>query len=128
MPNKKIFALFIFFHSLVLCNASYGSQIICDTDVSDSANQLVINANDDPYAFTKIDLPGEFRLAGQYFPSLNKVKLFVYNNFKNRYVLLSAQEFEVSSKTCSSSFGKNLFYSEPFERELFFQCRHLCKE
>ena len=114
--------------SVLTCKVSYGVQIICDTDVSNSQNQLRIVPNDDVYAFSKIDLPGEFRLAGQYYPSRTKFKLYAYINSKDRYVLLSAQEFDVDPQTCSRNFGSNRVYGEPFERDLFFQCRQICND
>ena len=114
--------------SVLTCKVSYGVQIICDTDVSNSQNQLRIVPNDDVYAFSKIDLPGEFRLAGQYYPSRTKFKLYAYINSKDRYVLLSAQEFDVDPQACSRNFGSNRVYGEPFERDLFFQCRQICND
>jgi hypothetical protein len=55
--------------SVLTCKISYGVQIVCNTDVSNSQNQLRIEPNDDVYAFSKIDLDDGFRLAGQYYPS-----------------------------------------------------------
>jgi hypothetical protein len=114
--------------TFLVCKIAYGAQIVCDTDVSNSQAQLRIESNDDIYAFSKIDLPGGFRLAGQYLPSLSKFKLYTYINSKDRYVLLSAQEFIVDPKICAHSFGDNLVYGEPYERDLFFQCRQICKD
>lgn len=114
--------------SFLVCKVAYGVQIVCDTDVSNSQKQLRIEPNDDVYAFSKIDLDGGFRLAGQYYPSRTKFKLYVYVNSKDRYVLLSAQEFNVDPKACPHSFGDNRVYGEPYERDLFFQCRQICKD
>jgi hypothetical protein len=68
---------------LLTFNTAYGAQIVCDTDVSNSQSQLRIESNNDIYAVSKIDLPGGFRLAGQYLPSLAKFKLYIYVNSKN---------------------------------------------
>jgi hypothetical protein len=125
---KKTLTSLIIVISFLACNISYGVQIVCDTDVNNSQNQLRIVPNDDVYAFSKIDLDGGFRLAGQYYPSRTKLKLYAYVNSKNRYVLLSAQEFNVDPKACSRSFGDNRVYGEPYERELFFQCRQICND
>lgn len=123
---KKIFISSIVIVSLLTCRVAYGVQIVCDTDVSNSQNQLRILSSDDVYAFSKIDLPGGFRLAGQYLPGLTKFKLYAYINSKDRYVLLSAQEFDVDPKACFRNFGANLVYGEPYERDLSFQCRQIC--
>jgi hypothetical protein len=125
---KKTLISLIVVTSFFICKFSYGVQIVCDTDVSNSQNQLRIEPNDDVYAFSKIDLDGGFRLAGQYYPSRTKFKLYVYVNSKDRYVLLSAQEFHVDPKACPHSFGDNRVYGEPYERDLFFQCRQICKD
>ena len=61
---KKIFSSLVVIMSVLTCKVSYGVQIVCDTDVSNSQNQLRIVPNDDVYAFSKIDLAGGFRLAG----------------------------------------------------------------
>jgi hypothetical protein len=125
---KKHLISLIFSVCLFAFNIAYGAQIVCDTNVSNSQSQLLIESNDDIYAVSKIDLPGGFRLAGQYLPSLAKFKLYIYVNSKDRYVLLSAQEFIIDPKACSRSFGDNLVYGEPYERDLFFQCRQICKD
>lgn len=125
---KKTLTSLIVVISFMACKISYGVQIVCDTDVNNSQNQLRIVPNDDVYAFSKIDLDGGFRLAGQYYPSRTKLKLYAYVNSKNRYVLLSAQEFNVDPKACSRSFGDNRVYGESYERELFFQCRQICND
>jgi hypothetical protein len=125
---KKILTSLIVVTGFLVCQFSYGVQIVCDTDVNNSQNQLRIVPNDDVYAFSKIDLDGGFRLAGQYYPSRTKFKLYAYVNSKDRYVLLSAQEFTVDPKACSRSFGDNRIYGEPYERELFFQCRQICND
>jgi hypothetical protein len=118
--TKRIFTSLLVITSFLICKTSYGVQIVCDTDVSNSQNQLRIEPSDDIYTFSKIDLPGGFRLAGQYYPSRTKFKLYTYINSKDRYVLLSAQEFVVDPKACSRSFGDNRVYGEPYERDLFF--------
>jgi hypothetical protein len=112
--------------SLLACKISEGVQIVCDTDVSNSQMKLRIEPNNDVYAFSKINLSGGFRLAGQYFPKRNKFKLYAYIDSKDRYVLLTAQEFDIDPKNCSRNFGDNRVYGEPYERELFFQCRQVC--
>ena len=125
---KKIFTSLILITSFLVCKTSYGVQIVCDTDVSNSQNQLRIEPNDDVYSFSKIDLAGGFRLAGQYYPSRTKFKLYAYIDSKDRYVLVSAQEFNVDPKDCSRNFGDNRVYGEPYERDLFFQCRQICND
>jgi hypothetical protein len=125
---QKITTSLIVIIAFLVCKIAYGVQIVCDTDVSNSQNQLRIEPNDDVYAFSKIDLPGDFRLAGQYYPGRSKFKLYAYVNSKDRYVLISAQEFEVDPKACSRNFGDNRIYGGSYERDLFFQCRQICND
>lgn len=127
MTNFRLLATLAFFLFIFTHSPSYGASIVCETDVYDTRDQLVIESNNDIYAVSKIDLQAGFRLAGQFLPELNKFKLYAYTYSKDRYVLLIAQEFDVSEKTCQHSFGKNLVYGEPYEQELFFQCYQACK-
>jgi len=127
MAHKKLIVFLGVFCAMILCRVCHGAKIVCDTDTSNLTNQLLIVPNDDVYTFSTIDVSPAFRLSGQYLPSLNKFKLFAYSYSKDRHVLLSAQEFEITPRMCSSNFGKNLVYGEPYERELFFQCRYICE-
>jgi|CryBogDrversion2_7_1035282.scaffolds.fasta_scaffold10202_1 hypothetical protein len=124
---------FKFVANLVFCTLAlsnqltFGVQIVCNTDVSNTRAQLVIQSTNDIYSISKIDLSSGFRLAGQYLPNVNKFKLYVYDYSKDRHVLLSTQEFDINPKSCEQSFGKNRVYGEPYERELYFQCHQDCK-
>ena len=126
MAPVKFIVFFVFFASSVVSTVSYGAQIVCDTDVSNTQSRLVFKSTDDVYDFSKIDLPSGFRLAGQYLAKLNKLKLYVYDYSKDRHVLLNAQEFDVNPRSCEQDFGKNRVYGEPYERELSFQCHQDC--
>jgi len=128
MITRNLLAPLVFTSMMISSHLCHGAKIICDTDASDLTNQLIVAPNDDLYSFATINLEPSFRLSGQYLPSLNKFKLYAYSHSKERYVLLSAQEFEITPEMCSRSFGKNLVYSEPYERELFFQCRYVCQD
>ena len=128
MVHQKLLVFLGFFYAMISCSICHGAKIVCDTDTNNLTNQLVILPNDDVYAFSTIDVSPAFRLSGQYLPNLNKFKVFAYSYSKDRHVLLSAQEFEITPGMCSSNFGKNLVYGEPYERELFFQCRYVCKD
>lgn len=126
MATIKLQAFLVLFAIAMVGNISYAAQIACDIDVSNSQAQLLINPSNDLYEFSKIDTAGDFRFSGQYLPSLHKFKTYVYHKIKNKYVLVSAQEFSDVQETCSRDFGVNRIYGGPYERELFFQCRQVC--
>lgn len=109
-------------------SASYAAQIICSIDISNSQYKLTIKPSDDVYQFSKIDTAGDFRFMAQYLPSLQKFKTYVYHNSKNRFVLLSQQEFTLNPAQCQQDFGRNRIYGSAYEREFFFQCSQICKE
>lgn len=125
--RRKLINLIIFItmgHSPI----SHGAQIFCDIDFEDGKNQLRIEPDNDIYKVSTIDLSGRFRFSGQYLPVLNKFKVNTYYNSKDRYVLIVAQEHYVSSSTCDHNFGVNRVYGGPYERDLYFQCRHICNQ
>lgn len=126
MATIKSQAVFAFLAAVVASNNAYTAQIACDIDVSNSQAQLLINPSDDLYVFSKIDTAGDFRVSGQYLPSFHKFKIYVYHKIKNKYVLLSAQEYSDVQETCPRDFGVNRIYGGSFERELFFQCHQTC--
>lgn len=107
---------------------SHGKQIICDIDVSDSQYNLAIKPSTDVYDFFKIDTAGDFRFVAQYLPELGKFKTYVYHNSKNRFVLISAQEFFINPNMCTKDFGRTRIYASSYERELFFKCSQLCND
>ncbi len=102
------------------------NEIVCTFDVNDIEQQFVIHPKNDIYHSYKIDLPGGFRFAGQYLSDLNKFKAYIYHTPKSRYVLLTLQEFNISTKSCPESFGRHRVYDSSDERELFFQCERKC--
>ena len=110
----------------MVTSTALAQQINCVFDVNDSRHALAIQENDDVYAVHKIDLPGEFRFAGQWLPSLNKFKSYVYHTPGDRYVLLALQEFEVLKTSCPQDFGRHRVYDGANERELFFHCNKSC--
>jgi len=109
-------------------NYAYGSKIICDFNLNNEQNQLIIKLDDDIYHFYKINLSERFRVSGQYLSQQNKFKLYVYTFSKERYVLLNAQEFVLSKDICSRDFGRNRVYGDIRERELIMQCIQVCED
>jgi hypothetical protein len=107
--------------------ATLAANIVCDLEVSNSSQRLVIRPTSDIYAVEKIDLPGGFRFSGQYLPVAGKFKTYTYTYSKNRYVLLTSQEFN-ATEFCQSDFGQNRVYAGAYERELFFQCKQICAD
>lgn len=129
-----------------LANQIIANQITCTFDVNDVTKQLLIQPSNDVFQMTSIDLPGGFRFSGQYLTGLKegdfKFKAYTYHTPKDRYVLLSLQEFsgkqsskhpsDQSSKqsskhsTCSQDFGRHRVYDSSDERELYFHCTKVC--
>lgn len=117
------------FCALVLASSiSYGAQILCNIDISNSQYKLAVKPSDDVYVFSKIDTAGDFRFMAQYLPGLQKFKTYVYHNSKSRFVLLSQQEFTLDPAQCQKDFGRNRIYGSAYEREFLFQCDQVCKD
>lgn len=128
MALIKFLAFFTFCYTITIANNSYSAQIYCDIDVSDSQYKIAIKPSNDVYDFAKIDTAGDFRFMAQYLPSLSKFKTFVYHNAKNRFVLISMQEFVIDQGICSKDFGHTRIYASSYEREFFFKCIQLCND
>jgi hypothetical protein len=87
----------------------------------------------DPYEVTSIDLGGGFRFSSQFLSDSNKLKTFVYQQSKGRYVLIHAGEYRVAEGLCDQDedmpgWGLNRVYSAQLERELTFQCKLVCNQ
>lgn len=114
--------------SIMASQAVHADTITCRFDVNDVRLSLHVRPQEDIYTFQKIDLPGDFRFAGQWLPALNKFKAYVYHTPNSRYVLLTMQEFEVSKPACRQDFGRHRVYDGANERELYFHCSMSCQD
>lgn len=128
MAIIKFLTFSTIFYTIVASSNSYGAQIYCEIDVSDSQYKLAVKPSTDVYDFSKIDTAGDFRFMAQYLPELGKFKTYVYHNSKNRFVLISAQEFVINQGMCLKDFGRTRIYASSFEREFFFKCNQLCND
>ena len=126
MVSKKILLRIAACCGLIVSTASQCAEVVCDIDVSGSQLRLVVPPNDDIYSLSRVDTPGDFRFAAQYLPALDKFKTYVYGRPKDKFVLLSAQEFLIKPGNCSGDFGRNRLYGMPYEGEFFYQCRLVC--
>ncbi len=105
-------------------------DLICEIEYASEVTSLKPAASFDPYEITKADLPGNFRFSAQHLLGGNKLKTFVYHYAKERYILIHAAEYRVEETDCKRyehGFGLNKVYSAHMERELFFQCRSVCR-
>ena len=114
--------------ALVMSRASHAETITCRFDVNDARLSLDIRPQQDIHSFQKIDLPGDFRFAGQWLPALDKFKAYVYHTPNSRYVLLTMQEFEMNERACQQDFGRHRVYDGANERELYFHCSKSCRD
>ena len=114
--------------SMMMSRSSHADTVTCRFDVNDVRLSLEVHPQQDIYAFQKIDLPGDFRFAGQWLPALDKFKAYVYHTPNSRYVLLTMQEFELSKRACRQDFGRHRVYDGANERELYFHCRMTCQD
>lgn len=128
MHRNLFFLTTLLMLSMVVNRAVHADTITCRFDVNDVRLSLDIRPQQDIYAFQKIDLPGDFRFAGQWLPELNKFKAYVYHTPSSRYVLLTLQEFELSEQTCHQDFGRHRVYDGANERELYFHCSKSCHD
>lgn len=126
MHQKIVTRAWLILLILMMSPMVFAHRIECIFDVNDVEQQLVIHPNNDIFHSYKIDLPGGFRFAGQYLSDLNKFKAYIYHTPKSRHVLLTLQEFNLSTKSCPESFGRHRVYDSSDERELFFQCERKC--
>ena len=115
---------------LVLLSSTFAQakRIECAFDVNDVKQTLTIQPSDDVYTSSKIDLPGGFRFTGQYLPTLNTFKAYVYHTPKERYVLLALQSYSLVPASCPQDLGQHRVYDSEDERELFFHCRKTCTQ
>lgn len=113
---------------LLASGVARADTITCRFDVNDVRQAIEIRHVDDVYTFEKIDLPGDFRFAGQWLPALNKFKAYVYHTPSSRYVLLTQQEFELSGRSCTQDFGRHRVYDSANEREMYFHCSRSCRD
>lgn len=119
--------------SLLLCvfpATAYAIDVICEVEYGGSVTSLKPEGSLDPYKFTKVDLPDDFRFSTQYLLGSGKLKTYVYHNSKDRYVLIHAAEYSVGENACTKheqGFGLNKVYSAKLELELSFQCRLVCR-
>lgn len=126
---KKIYVgLFFVLAISATLTPAVANQIVCDFDVNDHRQTLVLNPSNDVYASNKIDLPGGFRFAGQYLSDLNLFKAYVYHTPKQRYILLALQAFSIVPTSCPQDFGQHRIYDSEDERELYFHCRKKCTQ
>lgn len=128
MTTLRALGCLIFCVLAVANSISHAAQISCNIDISNSQYKLVVKPSDDVYEFSKIDTDGDFRFIAQHFLNLQKFKTYVYHNSKNRFVLLSQQEFNLDPAQCQKDFGRNLIYGSAYEREFFFQCDQDCRK
>jgi hypothetical protein len=126
MPVSRLVIGFALTMAAAVSSSALAERILCQFDVNDSRHSLAIQQNDDVYVVHKIDLPGEFRFAGQWLSSLNKFKAYIYHTPRDRYVLLALQEFDLLKNICPQDFGHTRVYDAANERELFFHCRKSC--
>ena len=113
------------FGGLIIPATSSAQEILCDTSSSNEQHQLILRKTDDIYSFSKYDFEDGYRIAAQYLSQPEKLKIYIYSNVsKNRYVLISSQEYLLdSTHLLNDSFGNYKFYADKLERELFLSCR-----
>lgn len=126
MLKKICVNLFCVLAISAIFTPAVANKIVCDFDVNDSRQRLVLDPSNDVYASNKIDLPGGFRFAGQYLSDLNLFKAYVYHTPKQRYILLALQAFSIVPTSCPQDFGQHRIYDSEDERELYFHCRKKC--
>lgn len=125
---RKWFTRMILLILMIVSTGAFAGRIECAFDVNDTKHTLTIPPKNDIFERRLIDLPGGFRFAGQYLSELNKFKAYIYHTPKDRYVLISLQEFNLTSPACMQDFGKQRIYDSADERELFFHCKKTCDQ
>lgn len=125
---RKWFTRVIMLVLTLSSSVASAGRIECAFDVNDTNHTLIISPKNDIFERRLIDLPGGYRFAGQYLSELNKFKAYIYHTPKDRYVLISLQEFNLTAPACMQDFGKQRIYDSADERELFFHCKKTCDQ
>ena len=128
MHRVQVLVAAVLMFSMMTNRAAQADTITCRFDVNDVRLSLEVRPQQDIHTFQKIDLPGDFRFAGQWLPAMDKFKAYVYHTPNSRYVLLTMQEHEVSRRGCRQDFGRHRVYDGANERELYFHCSMSCQD
>ncbi len=104
--------------------------VSCDLEYGNQTTALLLPPVDDPYATLNIEPGGGFRFSGQYLHSSGKLKTYVYQQSKDRFVLIHAGDYPVDAEACghdATLTGLNRVYSPQLEREFLFRCQLDCR-
>lgn len=110
-----------------ICQA-WGAQLQCEVDYGNHVQQMTVPPVHDPYETSQLEPGGGFRFAAQYLLPAAKLKTYVYQESKARFVLIHAAEYPLPVCRADAPItGTNRVYSPQLERELVFRCWQDCR-
>ncbi len=75
-----------------------------------------------------IDISNGFRFSAILNQNASKFKTYVYYDSKNRYVLISKQEFQPDKNQCGKILSTGETYSPRLENHLTYECIYICNQ
>lgn len=128
--TRKLLMLYPIFLSLLGWSASSGAQamqVVCGAETSDQELSVTLQATTDVFAMQHMNFDNGHRVSVQWLQKPDRLKTYVYNDLKNRLVLLNSQVYLLNpSAACGQRVVDARSYSGEFERELVLQCEWIC--
>jgi hypothetical protein len=101
-------------------------KIECIVNTGGSASMLSIKPTIDIYDFSMLDTSNGFRVSAQANIENDKLKTYVYYKAKDKYVLITQQNFSLSEAQCKKVLSSQIVYGGRLEQELSMVCTKLC--
>lgn len=128
--TRKLLMFYPILLTLFGWSASSGAQakqIVCAAETSDQELSVTVQPTADVFAMQHMDFENGHRVSVQWLQKPDRLKTYVYNDLKNRLVLLNSQVYLLNLGTsCGQRVVDARSYSGEFERELVLQCEWTC--
>lgn len=121
LKRNCVLVLFSFFPITVIAQ-----KIECIVNTGGSASMLSIKPTIDIYDFSMLDTSNGFRVSAQANIENDKLKTYVYYKAKDKYVLITQQNFSLSEAQCKKVLSSQIVYGGRLEQELSIVCTKLC--
>lgn len=108
--------------------ASAQSRLDCKIISSDESSFKQFFPQPSPLDIQSIDTSNGFRFSAILNENASKFKTYVYHYSKNRYVLISKQEFQLHKNQCGKILSTSETYSPRLENHLTYECIYICNQ
>lgn len=129
MTRKPLmfYPIFIVLLGWAASSGAQARQIICAAETSDQELSVTVQPSGDVFAMQHMDFENGHRVSVQWLQNPDRLKTYVYNDLKNRLVLLNSQVYPLNpAAACGQRAVDARSYSGEFERELVLQCEWTC--